>query len=101
MTSSYFSLGSRVALRLLLTGAAASLLAGCADSDRFTNPFSNPFQRSQATDPVSTGSLNPSAPVSPVESRPLAYPVQSRPLAVASPPQPPLQAGPKMASAGP
>ncbi len=39
--------------RLALVGAAAGLLAGCADSDRLSNPFSNPF----GSDHMATGSI--------------------------------------------
>lgn len=72
---------SRVALRLVLIAGAAGLLAGCAGSERLADPFSNPFQTSQAgTDPSPTASINPSsygsrAPVTPVQSRPLGAPV--------------------------
>lgn len=79
---------SRVAFRLALLGASAGLLAGCAGSERMSDPFSNPFQTSQATDPAPTSSINPSAPVTPVQSRPLSAPTYSaspRPLAAAAP----------------
>jgi murein DD-endopeptidase MepM/ murein hydrolase activator NlpD len=80
---------SRVASRLALIGAAAGLLAGCAGSERMADPFGNLFQTSQAqTDPASTASINPpsagsAAPVTPVQSRPLAAPAQN-----AAPPPP-------------
>jgi murein DD-endopeptidase MepM/ murein hydrolase activator NlpD len=79
---------SRVAFRLALLGASAGLLAGCAGSERMSDPFSNPFQTSQATDPAPTSSINPSAPVTPVQSRPLSAPTYSaapRPVAAAAP----------------
>ena len=53
-----------------------------------SDPFSNPFQTSQATDPAPTSSINPSAPVTPVQSRPLSAPTYSaapRPVAAAAP----------------
>ncbi|VTZ50350.1 Peptidase M23 [Methylocella tundrae] len=92
---------SRVALRLALIAGAAGLLAGCAGSERMADPFSNPFQTSDAgTDPAPTSSINPSsyhsaAPVTPVQSRPLGAPVaqysspatQASRVAAASPPR--------------
>jgi murein DD-endopeptidase MepM/ murein hydrolase activator NlpD len=69
---------SRVAFRLTLIGASAGLLAGCAGSERMADPFSNPFQAAQ-TDPAPTSSINPSAPVTPVQSRPLSAPVAAAP----------------------
>ena len=39
-----------LALRLALAGVAAGLLAGCSNSDRLTDPFSNPFQSSSRFD---------------------------------------------------
>jgi murein DD-endopeptidase MepM/ murein hydrolase activator NlpD len=77
---------SRVAFRLTLIGASAGLLAGCAGSERMADPFSNPFQAAQ-TDPSPTSSINPSAPVTPVQSRPLSAPVAvaPRPTAAAAP----------------
>ncbi len=48
------------------------------------DPFGNPFQTSQATDPAPTSSINPSAPVTPVQSRPLSAPMSApRPAAPA------------------
>jgi murein DD-endopeptidase MepM/ murein hydrolase activator NlpD len=73
---------SRVAFRLALVGASAGLLAGCAGSERMSDPFGNPFQTSQATDPAPTSSINPSAPVTPVQSRPLSAPVGAAPRPV-------------------
>jgi murein DD-endopeptidase MepM/ murein hydrolase activator NlpD len=77
---------SRVAFRLTLIGASAGLLAGCAGSERMADPFSNPFQAAQ-TDPSPTSSINPSAPVTPVQSRPLSPPAAAatRPAAAAAP----------------
>jgi murein DD-endopeptidase MepM/ murein hydrolase activator NlpD len=37
---------ARLAIRLAMTGAAAGLLAGCANSERLSDPWSNPFQSS-------------------------------------------------------
>ncbi|WP_036260568.1 M23 family metallopeptidase [Methylocapsa aurea] len=69
---------SRLAFRLALTSAAAGLLAGCASSDRLADPFGNPFQATaSAVDPTPTSSIAPAAPVSPVQSRPLAAPSAS------------------------
>ncbi len=85
---------SRIALRLALIGATAGLLAGCAGSERLADPFSNPFQTSQAgTDPAPTASINPAAPVAPVQSRPLAAPTQYQP--------PTVPQAPRLAAAAP
>jgi murein DD-endopeptidase MepM/ murein hydrolase activator NlpD len=91
---------SRSAFRLALTGLAASALAGCASSDRLSDPFKNPFETSSNTD-LPTSSIDPaaagsgfagSAPVTPVQSRPLTAPVQSH--AAPAPPTPKLAASP-------
>jgi len=74
---------SRVAFRLSLIGASAGLLAGCAGSERMADPFSNPFQAAQ-TDPSPTSSINPSAPVTPVQSRPLSPPAAAAPRPAAA-----------------
>jgi len=79
---------SRLAMRLALTGAAASLLAGCANSERLANAFSNPFESSSSgTDSTPTGSLGGayqrSAPVTPVHRQALGAAIpQSGPVAV-------------------
>lgn len=98
MRHSFSIFCSRSAFRLALTGLAASALAGCANSDRLSDPFKNPFQTS--SNDLPTSSIDPSAagapatssaaPVSPVQSRPLSAPVQSH----ATPPAP----GPRVAS---
>ncbi len=77
---------ARIGFRLALIGVSAGLLAGCAGSERMSDPFSNPFQTSQ-TDPAPTSRINPSAPVTPVQSRPLSAPATGapRPVAVAAP----------------
>jgi murein DD-endopeptidase MepM/ murein hydrolase activator NlpD len=86
---------SRVAFRLALIGASAGLLAGCAGSERMADPFGNPFQTAQApTDPAPTSSINPSAPVTPVQTRPLAAPSSQYP----APPK--LAAAPPHAAQG-
>lgn len=75
---------SRGAIRFVLAGLAAALLAGCSTSD----PFSNPFQdsaRFSGSDPTPTSSLQAAAPVSPVVSQPLAAPIATRPLAPVRP----------------
>ncbi|WP_245257396.1 LysM peptidoglycan-binding domain-containing M23 family metallopeptidase [Methylocapsa acidiphila] len=65
-----------------MTGAAAGMLAGCSSSERLGDPFSNPFQTSSGGDAASAASPAPaaSAPVSPVQSRPLAAPAASAPI---------------------
>ncbi|ACK50306.1 Peptidase M23 [Methylocella silvestris BL2] len=76
---------SRLAFRFALIGVSASVLAGCAGSERMADPFSNPFSTAQApTDPAPTSSINPGAPVTPVQSRPLAAASSQRPAVVAS-----------------
>jgi murein DD-endopeptidase MepM/ murein hydrolase activator NlpD len=64
--------GSSLTLRLLLAGCLAALLAGCADSERLSDPFSNPFQGADRTPTASIA-----APAGPVQSRPLGAPVAS------------------------
>jgi murein DD-endopeptidase MepM/ murein hydrolase activator NlpD len=63
---------ARFALRLALTGAAVGILAGCSNSERLSDPWSNPFQTS-----ANATSEAPVAPVpgSRVQSRPLGAPV--------------------------
>ncbi len=58
-----------------MIGCCAGLLAGCADSQRLTDPFSDPFRGD--VDRTPTGSISepqPYAPTQPVESRPLTPP---------------------------
>src|ERR1700730_4605258 len=87
---------ARFAFRLALTGAAAGLLAGCANSERLSDPRSNPFQTSANVadqTPTPTPSVAASVPVSPVQLRPL-----SAPSASASPPP---QSSPRVAAVSP
>jgi murein DD-endopeptidase MepM/ murein hydrolase activator NlpD len=83
---------ARFALRIALTGAAAGLLAGCSNSERLSDPWSNPFQSSANTGGQALAAVA-AAPVSPVQSRPLAAPAASSPpqassrVSAASPPQ--------------
>jgi murein DD-endopeptidase MepM/ murein hydrolase activator NlpD len=64
---------ARFAVRLALTGVAAGTLAGCATSERLSDPLSNPFQTSANVGDQAPGAgAAPSMPVSPVHSRPLA-----------------------------
>ncbi len=87
---------ARFAFRLALTGAAAGLLAGCANSERLSDPWSNPFQTSANVadqTPAPTPGVAASVPVSPVQSRPL-----SAPSASASPPP---QSSPRVAAVSP
>jgi len=65
---------ARFAFRLALTGAAAGLLAGCSNSERLSDPWSNPFQTSAN---VASEAPAAPAPVSPVQSRPLGAPMAS------------------------
>jgi murein DD-endopeptidase MepM/ murein hydrolase activator NlpD len=57
---------SSLTLRLLAAGCLAASLAGCADSERLSEPFSNPFQGSDTTPTASIA-----APIGAVQSRPL------------------------------
>jgi LysM repeat protein len=81
---------ARCAVRLALTGAVAGLLAGCASSERLSDPWSNPFQTS-----ANLASEAPAAPVpgSPVQSRPLGAPAASA--------NPAAQPNPRIAAAAP
>src|SRR3984893_2390544 len=65
---------ARFAFRLAVTGVAAGLLAGCSNSERLSDPWSNPFQTSANVE----GQV-PAAPGagSPVQSRPLGTPMAS------------------------
>lgn len=68
-------IGLQPAVRLTMAACLAALLAGCADSQRLADPFSNPFHMaSRKTDPMPTGSVAQSAPTRRVQSRPLAAP---------------------------
>jgi len=97
---------SPTVIRLLLAGAGASVLAGCADSTRFSDPgdpLGNPFRTSSSrVDRSPTASVNP-----PPMRAPASAPIQSRSLAA---PQPqanysnygvPANPSPKLASAQP
>src|ERR1700730_17222254 len=81
---------ARFAFRLALTGAAAGLRAGCASSERLSDPWSNPFQTS-----ANVASEAPAAPApgSPVQSRPLGAPTASA--------NPASQPNPRIAAAAP
>ncbi|MEI9917059.1 MAG: LysM domain-containing protein [Methylovirgula sp.] len=59
-----------------MIGACAGLLAGCADSDRLSNPFSDPFRGDVDRTPTASISepTQSYAPSHPVESRPLTPP---------------------------
>lgn len=78
MQSVASAFGSHLTLRLLLAGCLAALLAGCADSERLSDPFSNPFRGD--SDRTPTASI--AAPTASVQSHPLAPPAQgTRPVA--------------------
>jgi murein DD-endopeptidase MepM/ murein hydrolase activator NlpD len=70
--------GSRRLAQIALAGAAAALLAGCADSDRLSsNPLDNPYSTASADRrPAQDREYHPPAP-SPVFSRPLPAPEQT------------------------
>jgi murein DD-endopeptidase MepM/ murein hydrolase activator NlpD len=63
-----FASAHGIALRLILVAFLAALLAGCADSERLADPFSNPFEGD--IDRTPTASI--AAPTRLVQSRPLA-----------------------------
>jgi murein DD-endopeptidase MepM/ murein hydrolase activator NlpD len=65
---------ARFAVRLVLTGAVAGLLAGCASSERLSDPWSNPFQTSANVEGQASAAP---VSVSPVQSRPLGAPTAS------------------------
>lgn len=69
--------GFRLTSRFLLAGCLAAFLAGCADSERLADPFSNPFRGD--IDKTPTASIG--APTGSVESHPLAAPAPARPIA--------------------
>ncbi|MGH6794716.1 MAG: peptidoglycan DD-metalloendopeptidase family protein, partial [Methylocella sp.] len=62
---------ARFAFRIALTGAAAGLLAGCSNSERLSDPWSNPFQTSAnvASEAPAAGA-GAAAPVAPVQPSP-------------------------------
>jgi len=65
---------ARFAFRLALTGAVVGLLAACSNSERLSDPWSNPFQTSANVEGQAPAAP---APVSPVQSRPLGTPMAS------------------------
>jgi murein DD-endopeptidase MepM/ murein hydrolase activator NlpD len=80
MSNSRVSVVPRNAVRLMVAGFAAALLGGCSsDVTRFSDPYSNPFSTS-AADTSPTGSLTSAAPVSSVQSQPLAPPRPGAPI---------------------
>lgn len=75
MASFASAFSSGLLFRVLMIGCCAGLLAGCADSERLTDPFSNPFRGD--FDRTPTGSISQPAPgyaAQPVESHPLTPP---------------------------
>ncbi len=81
-------------VRFAFAGCVAALLAGCADSQRLSNPFSNPFA-SETADRAPTATVPPAHPVrapAPIQSRPLTAPVAS--YAAPAAPSPRLAAAP-------
>ncbi|MGC2221586.1 MAG: LysM peptidoglycan-binding domain-containing M23 family metallopeptidase [Methylocella sp.] len=67
---------ARFAIRLALSGVAAGLLAGCANSERLSDPWSNPFQ--------SSANVASEAPTAGVGAPVSGSRVQSRPLGAAT-----------------
>jgi murein DD-endopeptidase MepM/ murein hydrolase activator NlpD len=67
---------SVLVLRLALAACLAGLLAGCADSERLSDPFGNPFRASaQPVDATPTSSISSS---NAIQSRPLPAPPDYR-----------------------
>jgi murein DD-endopeptidase MepM/ murein hydrolase activator NlpD len=103
MTSFASVSGSGLTIRLLLIGCCAGLLAGCADSQRLTDPFSDPFRGD--VDRTPTGSISDPqpqayAPTQPVESRPLPATNYSRPSTSSYSSAAPAYTGSQVASRG-
>jgi len=79
----------------MVAAGAAALMAGCADSSRFTDPFNDPFGgkkllASRPVDQAPTGSIQQDAPVrqaaiAPVETRALPAPAATYHSATATP----------------
>jgi murein DD-endopeptidase MepM/ murein hydrolase activator NlpD len=67
---------ARFAIRLALSGVAAGLLAGCANSERLSDPWSNPFH--------SSANVASEAPTAGVGAPVSGSRVQSRPLGAAT-----------------
>jgi murein DD-endopeptidase MepM/ murein hydrolase activator NlpD len=67
---------ARFAIRLALSGVAAGLLAGCTNSERLSDPWSNPFQ--------SSANVASEAPTAGVGAPVSGSRVQSRPLGAAT-----------------
>ncbi|MGH6836566.1 MAG: peptidoglycan DD-metalloendopeptidase family protein [Methylocella sp.] len=85
---------ARIAFRLALTGAAVGLLAGCSNSERLSDPWSNPFQSSANVASEAPGAgVAASVPVPPVQSRPLGAPTASA--------NPASQPSPRIAASAP
>jgi murein DD-endopeptidase MepM/ murein hydrolase activator NlpD len=71
--------GSRRLARFALAGAAAALLAGCAESDRLaSNPLGNPYATASADrQPAPDRDYHPAPASSPIFSQPLPAPEQT------------------------
>ena len=67
---------ARFAVRLALSGVAAGLLAGCSNSERLSDPWSNPFQ--------SSANVASEAPAAGVAAPVLASPVRPSPRIAAT-----------------
>lgn len=93
---------SGAALRLFTAAGAAALMAGCADSSRFADPFSDPFgggrtvALSKTVDPSPTGAIE-----DPAKRRPVSTAVESRPLPAPAAPAPQQTAALTPAASGP
>ena len=91
------NLSSRRAGLLATVSLCGAMLAGCAESSRLADPFSNPFETSaRVSDPTPTASTAPrenySAPLGRVQSRPLSAPGASASYATPSTPSPQMAA---------
>lgn len=76
-------------MRLMTAASAAALMAGCADSSRFADPFSDPFGGSRTVALSKTVDQSPTGAIEdPAKRRPVSTAVESRPLPAAAAPAP-------------
>ena len=74
------------ALRLMTAVGAAALMAGCADSSRLADPFSDPFGGSRTVALSKTVDQSPTGAIEdPAKRRPVSTAVESRPLPAPTP----------------
>ena len=74
------------ALRLMTAVGAAGLMAGCADSSRLSDPFTDPFGGSRTVSLSKTVDQSPTGAIEdPAKRRPVSTAVESRPLPAPAP----------------